>query len=303
MYDDVVYDDVPYWDGEMDGEIYIDDEEGFDDPFFDELFGDDESTSTDSGTIASDLLSKVSDLIKFLPSSYEDGIELSMLSEEVYTTELIDALLTELSEDDDKRADFCEFMVDSAEEYPSVWESLEEALPDTDLTNVDEFSEALGDLLTDVESVDIIDDIKTSVVETVTEETADFETSFVIEETFSNTINLDDATIDMIDSNLDGYKNTLSILFQLTTDLPVSMTFVPYIVLSDGTRILLGDYDDLESAASSITADNFRDMLSQLSIEIEVEFGTYNPSEGDLDLASKTLTIKLIARKTGSLKL
>lgn len=266
-----------------------------------DVVDDSDSDSSSEGVIASDMLSTVNDLSMFLPDTY-GAIELDRLSEEEYAGELTDALLLELSEDADRSLDFCIFIVEEQESYPTVFGTMVDVLPGYDIYDTESFAEAFNELLNDSEGELLATRINSAITDTIVVESADFVMDFLISEVFEDSIDIDSSTMDMIDSNLDGDKNTLSILYILTTDLPVSMTFEPYVVLSDDTRIRLSDYTNDTDITTLITADNFRDMLSQLKVEVEVEFSTYDPADGDLDLSSKNLTVKLIARKTGSLK-
>lgn len=252
---------------------------------------------------ATDLLNEIQSFVAFLPSSYEDGIEIDQLSDEKHAGEIVDALLGELTADEEKRDDFCLFVYESQEDYPAVVATLTNIITTVELSNTEAFADALGVLLNDSSKTAEIAEIRGSVTDAIVDSAADFDTTFQIDEEFADSIEIDDAAMDLIESNLDGVKNTLSLLFSINSNLPIGMTIEPKIVLSDDTQIAITNIEDLEAELESISAETLRSLLSKFRISVEITFTTFIPDNGDLDLSDKYLSVKFIARKSGSIKL
>ncbi len=284
------------------------------------------SSSLDSSAV----LEIVNEISALLPSEldgdYEGGIDLSQLNDPDYSAGLVELLVEELTESEEKCVVFTELVFDKLdlgvssggsgdltdENYADLITTLETALG---VESIDEFetaadcAAALSEVLNSEDSAvdELVADLKDEMTNLIVTKSEDIETTFYVSEYIDEAIDIGEDILDILEKNLDGDKNTLSLLFDKDTNLPLEMTLVPTIELSDGTVISVADFvdaaeDNASAYGSEITFDQLCDLLEGMKFSATVEINNYDPSLGDLNLDDKYANVKIIARKRGSLK-
>ncbi len=210
-------------------------------------------------------------------------------------------------ESEEKRVDLCEFIYDNQDEadYVDLVASINDMLsPQTiDDYTVETCATELGVILNDSTNQSVIDDTMAQVTTQICDSTQDVVTDFDVEEQVGS-LNLDSDTIDILNKNLEGESNTIRIYADIDTNLPLDVTIVAYIVLSDSTKIKIASLEELdldETIGKIETTEQLQEILDDMYILAEINLNNYNPANGDLDLEDKNLTITLKVRKTGAI--
>lgn len=265
---------------------------------------------------ASDMLSTLDEISTMLPSDldgeYADGVDLSRLGEAEYTSGLVDILFEELSENEEKRVDFAELVLeksgDDNEEYSATLQQLEVALGVelTSFESADSCADAIKTMLDsdDAAVVSELEKLKGEVSTVIVDKSESIDTVFTIRETVNEAIEIGEDVVDMLEKNLDGDKNTLSLLFTTNTNLPLDITLTPAIELSNGTIITIAEFAEAASqleVGTNIDGEQLREILQGMTFTAVVTLNNYDPSISDLDIDGKYIYVKLIARKRGSL--
>ncbi len=272
----------------------------------------DENSSTQSEMGVLGMLSQINAL---LPSDLEgtqfgDGIEIDKLDDGDYVGALVEAVVLEYVEDDAKRDDFCEMIINRCANYPDQVDILNEQLGvdiyDADLSAAD-LSSALKEAL---------ENENTSLAEILTEILKDDVIAGILAEIKAMTnidmemeleeIELDDSIYDIIGKNLEGEYNALQIGTSVSTNITLSMTLSPSIEYAAGGEeqtlpiISIAELQEDSDVGKIEDVEQLKALLTKATVKISAKIDTYSPMEL-LDNSDYTMTIKLVARKSGSI--
>ncbi len=279
-----------------------------------------------SSTSSYDVLEIVQDLVAILPSdlsgtAYDGGIDLSRLGETDYVEGLITLLFDELAISADKRESFVLLILDKLgmdeddmssggtvtdPDYVDMVDALESVLG-AEISSFNSVSSCADAIEVALNSQDtIVQGYVTDLIDEITDlivlKSGDIETEFSISETIEDAIDVSDDVLDMLKKNLDGEKNTLTLLFKLDTNLPLNVTLTVVIYLPNGDPITISEFvdalDEVE-IGDSLTEEQLDELLQGLCFTASIEMNYYDPALGDLDLSDTYVKLSLIARKRG----
>ncbi len=263
----------------------------------------------DYGSLSvSDVLDMVNDITSFLPSvldgEYAGGINLDQLSDETYVKGLVDLLFDEMTTDSQKRLALCEYILEEVTtDYADVLDGI--LTDDIATYTAQECADELGDVLNDSDYADDIVTLKASIVDEIIVCSADLVTDYSMTEDLGS-IDVDSSALDILSSNLEGESNYIQLFAEVTTNLPLTVTITPKLILSDSSELILASLSDLESGSELGIIDSIEQLeiiLASLVISADITINYFDPSAGSLDLTDKYLQIKLVVRKGGSFTL
>ncbi len=268
-------------------------------------------SSNDNAFLAENLLNTIDDISSLLPSTPDgEKIDITKLGDEEYVSEIVDELFVEISTDSEKREAFAKSAMENKSEadpdFAELITQLEVVLgaPLESFEDTNSCADAIKKAIDDEDNA-AVTDLKSSVTETVIDNSKNIRTVFEVREKIHDTIELGDDIMNMLDKNLDGDKNTLSLLFRVSSNLPFDITLTPAIELSTGEVIAISEFKEAVNHPgfdrTSITKEQFRSMLDGMTFTSIIKVENYDPSKGDLTLDGKSIYVQLIARKTGSI--
>ncbi len=281
------------------------------------------SLSSFSATEMMELLKTVDAL---LPSDlsgteYEGGIDISKLSgsdaaDENYTQGLVDILIDEVKNDETKRTDLCEILIDNNNDsenhdYADVIDSFKDDLKITIAPTMskEELSAQLGTELNKPENESKIKNLSTTMTEVVKTQSSGIKTDYEVTEDLDD-VSLGEDVLDILKGNLDGKSNYLYVVASLSHNIPMSVEITPSIILVDpetneSTTIEIKDRSliDDESAHTKLTDEQVDMLVNGLGIKADIHINFYDPSAGTLDIDDKEVEVTLVARKGGSISL
>ncbi len=264
------------------------------------------TTKSESSLDFSEELDKLDIITALLPNNFGEIDLVQIKADEVgdceYTESIVDALFDELSSSNAKRLTLCEAIKESeSDDYDEIKDALVELNIDLDTITAQEGADLLDDNLNDSNNADEIDDVKEQVVLAILDGFDDIEVEYEVEQVLDS-VDIGSDALDILQKNLDGDKNTLRLIADVTTNLPLSVTLV--IQVWNGIEyITIPTLEDLAGSLDGYidTIDDLNTILSDLKFKAKIVVNNYIPGSGDFDLTGKYIYVTFIARKTGSL--
>ncbi len=239
----------------------------------------------------------------FLPSDYEvDAEALSGDDSDAEVDELVGALTSELSSNSSKRDELADMLYENKDnsDYDDVFEVL--GVDSSSDFSVSDLSSAIKTTVNDDEGLAYLSDLLKGVVtENIVNLLGDY-MEINIEQALG-VVDIPSDVVDILNDNIDGDTNKLSVIATYEHNMPFNFTLSP-ITISNGQvisfepTVIGADY-----APEDVVVDEFVDVLSSgdgatLGLDLNLT-SLVSMSGGD----GYFLKIKLALRKTGTIKL
>ncbi len=254
----------------------------------------DEITET-TATITSTDLEKLNAL---LPTGYE--LDFSRIeNDSEYASQVASDLIDEIQSDEDKSKSFYDEITtnNSDGKYKDLIEAIETDLGSGVLDNFDSFNSAIQNT-----TIDNLPSTLPALTDTIVVQIKD-KTTTTVE---AGLIDIGSETLDFLNKNIDGDKNTLTLFAVFDHDIDLDIDFAATIEYSGGD-IILPDYadadnEDVEANDDGLitTGDVLEQILDNLTLDIKFNITNYDASKSDYT-KEKTIVLTIIARKAGSL--
>lgn len=265
-------------------------------------------TKSDSSESTVDIFGNLASINAILPGR---TIDLTLVaSDDDYLNELIDDLMFEINEDDDKCEAFCDAIFTN-EDYVELKDQIQSN--DADGLGVD---------LNPTTNPNYAEDLQAALPASTTDalygtaavlKTKEITFQLIRELIIANTIEIVEAGVvdigsesfDILNKNIDGDKNTLRLYASFETDLDIEIELTLTLIYSGDKKLSVPAYlkESFEAGETEpITGEFLETILANLQFEVSFGIKNYDPTKL-IVTEGKFIKLTFIALKTGSIKL
>ncbi len=248
-----------------------------------------------------DIFSNLEAVNALLPDTYADGIDLTQTDNDTYLAEIVDALFIQIQDDLDKCTLFFN-EVKSNEDYLVLKIQIKNELGIN--LDTDSASALQTEFKKDVENAVAIANLKLTVIDLIKQTIL----NAIIQRIEAGEIEVGGDALDIITKNLDGENDSLRLIATCTTSLNIEIEFMVTIIYNNNQEFYVPNYVDIDMSDTLgndglIDDENLlNEILSDFNIDLKIGIKNYDPST-PIDTDGHTITINIIARKTGSISL